>query len=100
VHTFAWAFFVACIAAIPLLSWTGRFGTAVLFVGIVAVEAVVIVINDWRCPLTPIAARYTTDRRANFDIYLPEWLARYNKEIFGTLFGVGVLVTLVLWLLR
>jgi hypothetical protein len=29
-----------------------------------------------RCPLTGIAARYTDDRRDNFDIYLPPWLAR------------------------
>jgi len=26
----------------------------------------------------------------NFDIYLPEWLARYNKQIFGPLYAVGV----------
>jgi hypothetical protein len=36
-------------------------------------------LNGWRCPLTDVAARYTDDRRANFDIYLPEWLARYNE---------------------
>ena len=33
-----------------------------------------LVVNRWRCPLTSAAERYTTDRRANFDIYLPEWL--------------------------
>jgi len=44
-----------------------------------------------------IAARYTDDRRANFDIYLPEWLARYNKEIFGPLYLAGVLLLVVRW---
>ena len=100
VHTLAWAFFVACIAAIPVFAWAKRFPVALLFIGIVAVEVVVIVVNGWRCPLTPVAARYTDDRRPNFDIYLPEWLARYNKEIFGSLFGAGVLLTVVLWLGR
>ena len=100
VHTLAWAFFVACIAAIPLFAWIRRFAIALLFIGIVAVESVTIVVNGWRCPLTAVAARYTDDRRPNFDIYLPEWLARYNKEIFGSLFGAGTLLTLVLWLLR
>ena len=49
-------------------------------------------------PLTAVAARYTDDRRANFDIYLPEWLARYNKQIFGPLYAMGVayLVAMVL----
>jgi len=100
VHTLAWAFFVACIAAIPVFAWGTRFDLALLSIGIVAVEVVVIAANGWRCPLTPIAARYTDDRRPNFDIYLPEWLARYNKEIFGSLFGAGVLLTVVLWLGR
>ena len=99
-HTLAWAFFVACIGAIPLLAWSARFRAALVVIGIVAVEVVVILVNGWRCPLTPVAARYTDDRRPNFDIYLPEWLARYNKEIFGSLYGVGVVLTLVLWLRR
>lgn len=44
-----------------------------------------------------VAARYTGDRNDNFDIYLPLWLARYNKPIFGTLFVVGVAVALCAW---
>jgi hypothetical protein len=50
---------------------------------VVFVEVLVLVFNDWHGPLTPVAARFTTDRRDNFDIFLPEWLARYNKEMFG-----------------
>ena len=100
VHTLAWGFFVGCIGCIPALAWAGRFDLALLFIGIVTIEVVVIMVNGWHCPLTAIAARYTEDRRPNFDIYLPQWLARYNKEIFGSLFGVGVLFTIVLWLER
>jgi hypothetical protein len=58
----------------------------------------VLVLNRWRCPLTSVAARYTADRRANFDIYLPEWLATHNKSIFGALYFVGVVFVLVHWL--
>jgi hypothetical protein len=100
VHTLAWAFFVACIAAIPLLAWSGRFAAALIVIGIVAIEVVIIMVNGWHCPLTPVAARYTDDRRPNFDIYLPEWLARYNKEIFGSLYGAGIVVTMLKWLAR
>jgi hypothetical protein len=35
----------------------------------------------------------------NFDIYLPRWMARYNKQIFGTLFVLGGLFALAKWLL-
>ena len=34
----------------------------------------------------------------NFDIYLPNWLARRNKEIFCILFVVNEFVVLWFWL--
>jgi hypothetical protein len=55
------------------------------------VEVAVLAANKLRCPLTAIAARYTEDRQDNFDIYLPLFLARYNKQIFGSLFLAGLL---------
>jgi hypothetical protein len=70
---------------------------ALLLIGIVMVEIAILAFNRMRCPLTAIAARYTSDRRDNFDIYLPLWVARYNKQIFGTLFGAGVLYTIIQW---
>jgi hypothetical protein len=97
-HTVAWAWFAGCIVAIPLASRRGRHGTAAGLAGVVAVEVLVLAVNDGQCPLTAVAARYTDDRRANFDIYLPAWLARYNKALFGTLYVVGVTSALVLWL--
>jgi len=96
-HTLVWAGFAGCIVAIPVLALQERFRLAALLALIVLGEVIVLAINRWRCPLTPIAARYTEDRRANFDIYLPEWLARYNKEIFGPLYLAGVLLLVVRW---
>ena len=97
VHTVVWAFFVASIVLVPVSAQAGRFGWALLFAGIVLVEVVVLAFNDLRCPLTAVAAQYTTDRRPNFDIYLPEWVARRNKEIFGTLYLLGLLFALARW---
>jgi len=97
IHTFVWAFFAGSIVAIPVLALRREYRAAFIFIGIVFVEVLVLLINRMSCPLTGVAARYTTDRRANFDIYLPEWLARYNKEVFGLLYGAGVLLTVALW---
>jgi hypothetical protein len=96
-HTIAWAFFAGCVIAIPVLTWLRYDILALWAAGAVCVEVLVLAISGWRCPLTPIAARYTTDRRPNFDIFLPEWLARYNKEIFGSLFAIGLLGLLGRW---
>jgi polyferredoxin len=70
---------------------------AALSIGVVLVEVLVLVLNGWRCPLTSLAAGYTGDRRDNFDIYLPLWLARHNKLIFGTVYVAGIAATLARW---
>jgi len=96
-HTVIWLIFALCIVAIPILGWLDRFRLAGWLMGLVLLEVLVLVLNDFHCPLTAVAARYTADRRDNFDIYLPVWLARHNQTVFGTLFVVGVLFTLARW---
>ena len=56
--------------------------------------------NGGRCPLTDWAGQFTAERASNFDIYLPEWLARNNKRIFGTLFVAGEVVLGWRWFSR
>ena len=97
IHTIVWAFFAGCILALPVVAWRGAFTAAAVLIGLVLVEVLVLLVNGMRCPLTGVAARLTPDRRDNFDIYLPLWLARYNKLIFGWLFAAGLAFTLARW---
>ena len=92
-HTLVWAFFVACIVAIWILAIQGDLLNAAIAIGLVSFEVVVLAFNKGRCPLSPIAKRYTQDRRVNFDIYLPEWLAGRTMPIFGALYIGGVALT-------
>jgi len=94
-HTVVWALLVGVIVAIPVMAWQDRFVAAAILSGVMLGEVLVLVINGWSCPLTDLAARYTDDRRANFDIYLPLWLAAHNKQIFGSLFVAGLMFALV-----
>lgn len=96
-HTAVWCFFVACIAAIPVAALRMSFKTALLLIGLVTVECAVLALNRGRCPLTDLAGRFTDDRADNFDIYLPLWIARYNKQIFGPLFAIASLFVLFRW---
>jgi hypothetical protein len=96
-HTAAWAFFAGCIVAIPVFAAREQFRTVAILTALVGVELAILAANRCSCPLTAVAARYTTDRRPNFDIYLPEWLARYNKQIFGTLLVLGLLYAWLRW---
>jgi hypothetical protein len=97
-HTVVWAFFAVCILALPVVAVAGRHQLAAWLAAVVVLEVAVLVANRWRCPLTGVAARYTSDRSDNFDIYLPSWLARFNKPIFGTVFVGGSAVALWAWL--
>ncbi len=94
-HTAIWAFFAGCILALPVAGLMHRFDWAVILTVLILVECGVLALNGGRCPLTDWAGRFTNERGDNFDIFLPEWLARWNKAIFGTLFVVNELV--VLW---
>jgi hypothetical protein len=98
-HTVVWAFFAGCVVALPFAGVRGDFRWASILTGLVLVECAVLAVNGGRCPLTDVASRYTTSRLDNFDIYLPVWLARHNKSIFGTLFALGELFVLGRWLL-
>jgi hypothetical protein len=96
-HTLIWALFAGCILVLPVVAWRRNFIAASVLIAVVFAEVFVLMVNRLRCPLTNVAARYTDDRRDNFDIYLPIAIARYNKQIFGTLFVAGILFTIAMW---
>jgi hypothetical protein len=72
----------------------GRLRLVAVLTLVVFAELAVLVANRGRCPLTGVAARYTAWRRDNFDIYLPLWLGRHNKQVFGAIFVASELVAL------
>ena len=96
-HTAIWAFFAGCIVALPVAAWLGRFRLAAILTGLILMECFVLAVNRWRCPLTDLAEKYTADRTPDFDIYLPLWLARHNKTVFGALFILGELIVMGRW---
>ncbi|NQD38592.1 hypothetical protein HPT27_16330 [Permianibacter sp. IMCC34836] len=93
IHTLVWAVFAGSILAIPVFTVRGDLGLAWGLIGLVFLEVIVLLVNRMRCPLTDVAARYTPQRQDNFDIYLPLWLARHNKTVFGGLYLAGVVFT-------
>ncbi|MBA3914861.1 MAG: hypothetical protein H0X25_13650 [Acidobacteriales bacterium] len=99
-HTAVWAVMAGCILALPVVAWRGQFRLALLLSVLVLGECAVLAMNRGRCPLTDVAARYSEERGDNFDIYLPNWLARHNKQIFGTLFAASEVFLLCCWWAR
>lgn len=94
-HTAVWAFFVSMIGyilysgladAVSSYTWIAS--------GTVIIEGLVLLLFRLHCPLTILARKYSDSDRANFDIFLPNWLARYNKRLFTSLYILGLLLVM------
>ena len=96
IHTLVWMFFnfvifymlyAVIIGKIDLWLWIGY--------GLFVLEGITLVIFKFFCPLTVMARKYSNSSKANFDIYLPNWLAKYNKLIYTTILAVIILIHIV-----
>ncbi len=96
IHTLIWAFFVAVIFyilysgianTITLYTWIG--------IGLILGEGLTLLLFKMYCPLTVLARNYSDSGKDNFDIFLPNWLAKHNKLIFTSIFIVGVIIVLL-----
>jgi len=77
--------------------WSRRMG---LVLGAVGVEAVVIVANGGRCPLTGIVEDLGAESGTVSDIFLPGWMARRIPHISSALIAAGLLGLTVRRLMR
>ncbi|MEQ6120757.1 hypothetical protein [Reichenbachiella sp. MALMAid0571] len=96
VHTIIWFFFVAVIFYVVYSGLVDKVNIITwICIAAVLAEGLVLLLFKMFCPLTVLARKYSSSEKANFDIYLPLWLARHNKLIFTAIFMIGLL--LVLW---
>lgn len=91
-----WAFFVVVIFYVLFSGITGNIDTYT-WVGVALVigEGLVLMIFKMFCPLTLMARKYSDSTKDNFDIFLPNWLAKNNKLIFTSIFLIGLVLVLV-----
>ena len=94
-HTVIWAIFVSFIFYILYSGISGNI-TTFTWAAIIAIiaEGIILMIFKLYCPLTLIARKYSDSEKDNFDIYLPNWLAKHNKTIFTAIYLIGVVIVL------
>jgi hypothetical protein len=91
-----WLFFVTAIFYILYSGLTGDIKSITwIAIALVLGEGLVLLLFKSFCPLTLVARKYSDSKKDNFDIYLPNWLARHNKLIFTIIYLVGVLLVLI-----
>ncbi|MCP4977581.1 MAG: hypothetical protein GY931_15620 [Maribacter sp.] len=95
IHTIIWVFFVTIIFYV-LYSGIANDVTIYTWIAIALVigEGFTLLIFKMFCPLTLMARKYSNSEKDNFDIFLPNWLAKHNKLIFTTIFVAGVIIVI------
>lgn len=92
-HTLIWVFYNGVIFYLLYAVIANKIDVWVwICIGLVLLEVVVLILFKWFCPLTVIARKYSNSNKHNFDIYLPEWLAKYNKQIYTVIFVVALVI--------
>ncbi|HEX5653238.1 MAG TPA: hypothetical protein VFX58_09200 [Chitinophagaceae bacterium] len=95
IHTLVWIFFnvvifymlyAVIVNKIDKWLWIGY--------GLFLIEGILLLVFKFFCPLTVIARKYSNSTKDNFDIYLPNWLAKYNKPVYTSLLGIIILITI------
>jgi hypothetical protein len=92
IHTIIWIFFNVVLFYMAYAVITNKIGKFVwIGIGLIILEGVVLIIFNKMCPLTIMAHKYSDSNKDNFDIYLPNWLAKHNKLIYTTFFVIILL---------
>ena len=93
IHTIIWIFFnvvifylLYAVIADKIDKWVWIGLSLFLF------EAIVLLSFKMKCPLTLIARRYSDSGKHNFDIYLPNWLAKHNLKIYFSILLIIILI--------
>jgi hypothetical protein len=92
IHTVIWVFYTTIIFYVLYCGIADRINMYTwIAIGLVFLEGLILLLFKTSCPLTLIARKYLDSDKDNFDIFLPEWVARHNKTIFTIIFAIGLL---------
>lgn len=93
IHTLVWLFFnvvifymfyAVVINKIDKWVWIG--------IGLFVLEGIILLVFKMMCPLTVMARKYSASAKDNFDIFLPNWLAKHNKLIYTSFLGIILVI--------
>lgn len=91
IHSIIWLFFNVVLFYMAYAVIVNKIDKYV-WIGIALIigEGLVLLVFKKMCPLTIMARKFSDSNKDNFDIYLPNWLAKYNKLIYTSFFIIIV----------
>ena len=93
IHTTIWIFFNVVIFYLFYAVIVNKIDKWIwIDLGLFMLEGIVLLVFKMKCPLTVVARRYSDSTKENFDIYLPNWLAKYTKLIYTSILLIVVAI--------
>lgn len=93
IHTTVWIFFNVVIFYLLYAVIIDRIDKWVwICLSLIAGEGLVLLVFKNICPITIVARNYSQSQKDNFDIFLPNWLARYNKQIYTAIVIISICI--------
>ena len=93
IHTIIWVFYNVVIFYLLYAVIVNKIDLWVwICIGLVIFEGLILLVFKMFCRLTLLAHKYSDSARENFDIFLPNWLAKYNKLIYTSIFGIAIII--------
>jgi hypothetical protein len=93
IHTLIWIFFNVVIFYLLYAVIVNKIDKWVwICIGLILMEGLVLLVFKRMCPVTLVARKYSDSQKDNFDIYLPNWLARHNKLIYTIIVGIALVI--------
>jgi hypothetical protein len=95
IHTVIWLFFNVVIFYLLYAAIINKIDKWIwICLGLVLLEGLVLLLFKNICPVTLVARKYSQSPKDNFDIYLPNWLAKYNKQIYTVIVLIAFIILL------
>lgn len=95
IHTGIWIFFNIVIFYLLYAVLADKIDKWVwICIGLILLEGIVLIVFKRMCPVTLIARKYSASAKNNFDIFLPDWLAKHNKLIYTIIVAISIAILL------
>ncbi len=93
IHTIIFFFMVSCLIYVLYCGLTKTYNWALLLaISAILINALSLLLNHGRCPLTTLAEKHGAEKGSVTDIFLPAWIARNVFRVSTVLFSTELVL--------
>ncbi len=99
-HSILFIVILACVIYILYSGIAENYNwTLFVAIGVILIEGLVLIFNNWRCPLTNLAKKHGAEKGTVTDMFCPKWFVPHVFRSFTVLFAIGIILLVVNWLI-